>query len=243
MKTKFDKIYVMSLIDEVYRQNRITQILNQFNIEFEFIYTIPLGNFWVDFPYGDYDENCRPIIRYNGGHSLSNFLGCYMAIKLAIKNNANNVLIIEDDVCLHKDINLIEQYLNKVPEDADIVRYGYNTGRDQNEFENYDINNLFFKDNQTWSNRYMGSQMWALMNKRTMETAYKSIEMTITGGDSIYNIFVNNEHNFNIYYAITNIALDQYAYQGLKNNQPLRPGYIPFGYKYIQQNIDNYYEP
>lgn len=252
MKTVFDKIYCMTLGENINRQNNIKHIFNDiFNINFEFIYSFPFGKsvysglFNNDkvIPFGNYDENGNVYIDYNNGYSLSLYIANYCAVMNAYKQGANSVLIFEDDICLYNDKNIIKKYFNNIPEDADVIRYGYNIGFDENdvnEIKNENINQLYFKDNSNLPNKYTGSQMFALMNRNVMKIYCDSVAQTLTGGDDPYNIFINNEYNLNIYYSLINLALDHITYHSIINNEIPFMGYYPFDIESIKKNINNY---
>lgn len=48
----------------------------------------------------------------------------YAAIKIAYDLNCKNVLVIEDDVLINKNFNIINNYINSIPSDYNILRFG-----------------------------------------------------------------------------------------------------------------------
>lgn len=254
MELKFDKVYCLTLDKNEERRKNISKILNNYyNIDFEFFYAFPfyksvyseLFNWNTKvIPFGNYNYDNTVYIDYDGGRSLSIYIANYSIVYNALMKGVNSVLIIEDDACLHKDLKLIERYFNEIPKDADVVRYGYNIGFDENKVNQIKLDNkdkLFFKDNKNLQDK-MGAQMFALMNRKTMEIYCENIAKTLTGGDNPYNTFIGNEYNLNIYFSLTNLALDHITYQSIINNETPGLGYIPFDIKTIKENINNYFE-
>ena len=251
MKTKYDKIIVLSLFDNNDRQKFITEQFNYFDLDFEFYYSIPFQNFKVNLPRGHWTNKGETYFNYDinddeqqiNKRSFSIFTTNYAIMKYIYKFGYNNVLLIEDDVHMLKDKDLMYEYLTNIPNDADVVRYGYcvpeNFDNDFNKELIYD--KLYFKDNSNPFNTYTGAQMYGILNRKTMEIYINEIEETLTGGDNISNIFVHNKYNLNIYYSLTNLALDVNSYNMLVNNNPLWVGYIPFNYKNVRKNINKYF--
>lgn len=251
MKTVFDKVYCITLEENVERQNNIKHILNDiYNIDFEFIYAFPFyksvysGLFDNDkvIPFGNYDYNGNVYIDYDNGRSLSIYIANYCAAVNTYKQGINRLLIIEDDICLYKDVNLVEKYFNEIPEDADVIRYGYNICFDEDKV-NYikSTNTDYWQDNENQQDK-SGAQMFALMNRNTIKIYYENIARTLTGGDNPYNTFINNEYNLNIYYSTQNLALDHITYEYIINNETPPMGYYPFDVETIKKNINNYFK-
>ena len=103
MKTIFDKIYVINLVENIERKKFIEQEFKYYKLDFEFIHTIDLYNLFDEntFNFKDPWDNKINI------RAVSCALGNYMAVKQAYEFECNNVLIIEDDVCFTKDKKLL----------------------------------------------------------------------------------------------------------------------------------------
>ena len=254
MKTKFDKIYCITVNRNIERQNNIKHVLNDvYKLDFEFIYAFPFDAVTYSsifdnpnsIPYCRYNEDKDKIcVEYDSGKFLSSTIATYNAVLKAYKEGANSVLILEDDICLYKDNDFIEKYFNSIPDDADIVRFGFNLCLDEF-YTNILINDINGKKFIKFDKFFVytsGAQMYAFMNRNTMKICYESIEKTLTGTDYIYNIFERNNFNLTTYYAVTNLALDHITYKCIKNNETPPLGYYPFNLKEIIKNIDNYFE-
>lgn len=125
MKTKFEKIYVISLITNKDRQEFIKYQMRKLDLDYEFIYTINYHKI-------KYDNNGNEIkypvyfTEYDHLDDIATF-GCalahYQAILQAYEFGYNNVLVLEDDICFLKDKTIIENYLNNIPGDAEFITY------------------------------------------------------------------------------------------------------------------------
>ncbi len=124
MKTKFDKIYVISLITNHNRRKFITYQMNELGLDFEFIYGIDFksltydgSNHKIKYPY-TYDNNTS-----NTAGNYGAAIAHYGAIKQAYEFGYNNILVLEDDICFIKNKDLIFECLNNIPDDADFITY------------------------------------------------------------------------------------------------------------------------
>ena len=147
--------------------------------------------------------------------------GHYMCVYQAYYLGFNNVLILENDVVINTDKDLIFRYLYDIPEDADIIRYGYMEWDEYNidKFDN--TNELFYKDNENSDTRYYGNQCYGLMNRKTMKIYLDSCNYIFYGNEDVKNIHRGNEYNLNIYYATKPIFLDHIAYHKIYNEYVL----------------------
>lgn len=123
MITQFDKIYVISLITNKDRQEFVTYQMNELGLDFEFIYGTDFNNITYDY----FGNKINYPLTYNCPYRIPGSFGCtithYNAVLYAYYLGYNNVLILEDDICFIKDKQLIEYYLNNIPQDADFVTW------------------------------------------------------------------------------------------------------------------------
>ena len=199
MKTQFDKIYVLSLITNKERQEFIKYQFDELQLDVEFIYGIDFYNI----KYNAQNEEIKyPYIfkdrLYDYGPESKNF-GCalthYQAVLQAYELGYNNVLILEDDVCFIKNKNLIEYYLNNIPNNADFITFDprFCSLDEQTLFINHylknNIQNNWFKINNNV--KMIGGMMYGLMNRKTMKLYLDNQRQSFNMSDHVNNIFDN----------------------------------------------------
>ena len=162
MNISFDKIYVISYVRNVQKQQKIKEYLNNiWNIDFEFIYGFDANELINIFNLNNihfiYDNNNE--LSYNIGH-ISCAVAHYTAIQHAYVNKYNSCLIIEDDTLFTDDLNYIEYCFNNMPDDADGCRFAL-TWRNMNNIDNY---NSFWIIDEC----YCGAQCYSINNREKM---------------------------------------------------------------------------
>lgn len=207
MKTIFEKIYIISLISNKERQEFIRHQFNELGLDFEFIYGIDFINF----------KNIKFPNLFNNPPDRPQDFGCaithYAAISQAYHLGYNNVLIIEDDVCLTKDNELIHYMLNNIPDDADFVTYDYRNSEidEYNIINNININNSLDYIKLECNHGFYGAAMFGIMNRQTMELYIKNQQHYINVADNILGIF--NNSNLNRYVSTKCLFIDQLTYK------------------------------
>lgn len=121
---KFDAIYMLTLCEN---KNRHIAIKNMFNHMWLDLNSINI-HYGSKFPYNDiiieaFNNNFkkRCFTKPNEYDCARNH---YSIIKEAYELGYNNVLILEDDIQFIKDILLIKETLNNIPNDYDILQFG-----------------------------------------------------------------------------------------------------------------------
>lgn len=211
MNTLFDKIYVISLISNKERQEFITYQMNKLNIDFEFLYGIDFYNLKND-RYGKI-INYPNVIEYDNLDNDKTYgctLGHYKAVLQAYEFGYNNVLIIEDDMCFTKNIDMLSFYLNNIPKDADLITYTarFFLDEDVNKF-----NSIKYTDKYNYINLYKydslcGCGMYGIMNRKTMKLYLENQREKFNCSDHIPNIF--RYSTIIRYTALHAICLDQF---------------------------------
>ena len=203
MKTKFDKIYVLSLITEHTRRKFIESQFNNLGIEFEFLYGTDFYNLNCDarnnkinYPNvwepGWFDD--KPDKSKDYGCTLSH----YNAILFAYELGYNNVLVIEDDVCFIKDTKLIFECFNNIPNDADYVTWD---PRFVN-LEDYKLYKSFIEDKTLYTDitgkltdhLMAGGLMYGIMNRKTMKEYLNNQRASLKMSDQVNGFNSNNKN-------------------------------------------------
>lgn len=249
MKTQFDKIYVLSLITNKDRQEFITYQFNQLGLDFEFVYGIDFYNFkgitWPDVNYyWHWLKHVNPT--RNFGCTLTH----YQAVMQAYYLGYNNVLILEDDVCLNINASLWEDMLNNIPNDADFVTYD---PRIYNEDQNQQISDYINS-----SSKYVhikndfyicGGAMYGIMNRNTMNLYLDSQHQHFVMSDHVEHFFEDiNIENFVIdkrYIPTECLFVDQFTYNKwfIHNDATFMSGYNNNYVKYKKYSKDDFFMP
>ena len=250
MKTFFDKIYVLSLIQNKSRQEFIKEQFKDLDIDFEFIYGIDYFNLRKDYK-GDIInwpktyETCEN----NKSGSFGCTLAHYQAVLQAYEFNYNNVLIIEDDICFIKDKETIEYFLNNIPEDADFISYSPRFIFDDL-FNNFgffsNIKNIIIKNKEqkwiTLNQNTIGGMMYGLMNRKIMNLYLKNQRNSLKISDQVNNIFINPHSKIKRYIPTYCLCTDQY---NIKNsfNKSIEKEYENIYINDNNYNINDFYIP
>lgn len=255
MNTQFEKIYVLSLITNHSRQEFIKHQFNELGIEFEFLYGSTFYNIIND-ARGNKIEypNVWPWEEHSSGRSFGCTLSHYNAVSFAYELGYNNVLIIEDDICFIKNKELIEYYLNNIPEDADFISWDFRISWEPqyNEFiniitnnSNNILNNNFIELNNYW-HALCGGMMYGLMNRDIMKLYLDNQNNKFRISDRVQNVFETScDSTIKRYMGTRCICVGQYLIENWFNenykNQHIC--YKPL-YEYIDKlNRDDFYIP
>lgn len=176
IKLNFDKAYCISYCRNIEKQHNVRKIMKYLGIPFEFIYGADYSNLNIlksnDFVFPGGAPSFEKNINFK---YYTHFVGAsydhYTAVMHAYESGANSVLLIEDDCAFINNKKLIEYCLNNYPKDADIVKFGYHNWY-------YDLkdkhastalkNNLFLQQTND-TNEYLGTQLYALCNRKIMK--------------------------------------------------------------------------
>ena len=122
-KKYFDHIYCIHYLPHVERYKELNDELNRVSILnsgiFEYLYTK--------------EDNTEYRVK-----AFKVTLNHKKCLEDAINNSYNRILILENDVKFLKDLSLLEQYLENIPEDADLILFDYIFG-----YEHDEISRLF----------------------------------------------------------------------------------------------------
>ena len=121
---KFDAIYMLTLCEN---KNRHIAMKNMFNHMWLDLNSINI-HYGSKFPYNDiiieaFNNNFKKRC-FTKPNEYDCARNNYSIIKEAYELGYNNVLILEDDIQFIKDILLIKETLNNIPNDYDILQFG-----------------------------------------------------------------------------------------------------------------------
>ena len=244
MKTQFDKIYVISLVTNHDRQEFIKYQMNELGLDFEFVYGIDINNLTYDavnlpitYPYTYDDKTNNTATNY--GCAMTH----YLAVSQAYEFGYNSILILEDDACFIKDKNLVEYYLNNIPNNADFINFDprFISDDEHNSFINKLKNN---NDNYLkFSNDYKylsGAVIYSLMNRNTMKLYLDNQRKMLHTSDRVLGIW--KEPIINRYICSKCLCTDQF---NISYNFDINThvSYINIYNKINKLNIEDFYKP
>jgi len=208
MKTIFDKIYVLSLITNKDRQEFIKYQFNKLNLDFEFIYGTDFYNFKnIDLIKSQTEDNYYLLHCRDFGCTLTH----YNAVMQAYHLGYNNILIFEDDVCLNKDVNLLEDMFNNIPKKADFITYDPRTNKKNILYQI--INNIIKYKNDKYFECNVstyGGAAFAIMNRKTMKIYLDAQHNAFKMSDCVDYFFDNiNTNILKKYISSKCIFIDQ----------------------------------
>lgn len=221
MRLPFDKVYCLNISKVQDRRKYMEEMFRENNVENDIIFT----------EYTDLDfmknnkhthELCRVLYSMFDIHERDNFtkhkenkmincLSClanhYQIIKYNYDIGTDTICVFEDDAKI-TDKELFEHYLNNLPDDWDIIRYGI--------LHWYDFSgdtNLYNKKIQ--KECIVGNQCYA-MNRKGMELYIDYI----TNNRILYAdlIWENINTKCNIYYTKDKLVLPSYKFKSVLNN-------------------------
>lgn len=200
MNIPFDKIYVISYVCNIQKQQRIKEYLNNiWKVDFEFIYGIDTNSLIniINYKNIDFIDRDKNEFVYDIGH-ISCGIAHYTAIQHAYKHTYNSCLIIEDDTIFTDDLDYIEYCFNNMPKNADSCRFAL-TGN------NYPLLN---ESNDFWvkDTFYVGAQCYSINNKDTMYQYINEMNIKFREADDNYLL-----HDKNVYVLKTLIGKDPAA--------------------------------
>lgn len=126
LASKFDKVYILSLVNRKDRRKRLNEQLTHFGIS-------PDDGSLVDWFYGTiFPYNGLIASAFNiqkaGRFTKANEYDCarnhYSIVKICHELGYEHCLIMEDDILFLKDENKIAEYIESLPVDYDVAQFG-----------------------------------------------------------------------------------------------------------------------
>ena len=245
MKTKFDKIYVLSVPSYKIRYNFVKEQLDDLGIDFEFVWGTDLGNintdslgYKIQYPQlWEYETHCT-------GKDFSCTINHYNAVLQAYEFGYESVLIMEDDICFVKNKKLVEQMLTEIPDDADFVTYDPRFSQPW-DFEKFEYNlvhcdDLFMKNYPNEYEFIFGAILYGIMNRDTMKLYLDNQRKQLMMSDHVNGLFMNITTNK--YIATKCICTDELNIQ-TNFSTKISPAWFN-NYRYKEQlDINNFYIP
>lgn len=182
---RFDKVYCINLKRRPKRLQEFTEEVNKFN----------LGNFEVFEAIDGNDiktTRAKRLKPSEQGLIESNL----RIIKECIKNNYNNVLIIEDDCVFSDEVLKVDEYFKFLPDDWDMLYMGGNHNTHVNMTPPQIINEKVCKLHHTFSTHFVG------INHTLFEELNFKLNLTNEPLDVCYTKIQKNKNVYSFYPAI-----------------------------------------
>lgn len=199
----FEKIYVINLIERPDRRKRVKQRLQHLGINFEFFTTVK-----YDFAKSLVNKNLHPHLKH------PNHFGCtlshYTITKFAKEQKLENYLVFEDDSIFLKNFNdVIEVYLNIIPDNYDMV-YFYNTVGKMTNKHKWVVENKLFTSHNCYSTAGLG------MNKKFYDIVIDKLDEEMLPIDVHYRK-LQDEGKYNIYTFSPNLTGQEEGFSDITN--------------------------
>lgn len=186
-----DEIYCITAAKNADKRRYIDKQMKYFGLNYKFVYGIDADFTKQICNFPIYASNSNDEQETKARH-LSCDLANYTAILAAYNDGLDRVFIIEDDAQFIKDTEYIKYCINNIPDDADIVKFGFTYSQKHLEdIESIVGENLFIKDIYTVS-----TVGYMICNRETMKNIIDTYANCIVQADS-YDIF--NCHKYNVY--------------------------------------------
>lgn len=170
-----------------------------------------------------------------GRFSFPNELNCarehYSIVKHSFDFGYKNVLIIEDDVLILKDLNHISDSLKNIPEDWDILQFGAFSCLPET-LEAEALNEYWMRAVKAWN-----CSMYAL-NRKGMEFYLKCQEAFFTVADHPLYIAHMNQNIINSYLAISPIVIQELTDSNGSDIRPINEATRDINVNIYEKNID-----
>lgn len=155
----FDKIYVLNLKKRTEKLDLISNRLESLDIPFEIFNAVDgsvMKKIWYVF------KETSPY--FANPNYLATAISHLSIYKDAIEKNYNRILILEDDVKIHKDINnIFSNMISKIPEDWELLYLGYIPLSDDCQYWDYNIiNNRYINDIVFWAKNLWGMYSYGI---------------------------------------------------------------------------------
>lgn len=194
---RFDKVYCINLKRRPERLEEFKKEVEKYDLgDFEVFEAID-GNTIKNKRTNNLKPNEQGLIESN----LS-------IIKECIKNNYDNVLIIEDDCVFTDDIQNIEDYFNKLPNDWDMLYMGGNHNTHMGIKPPIIINEKVCKLHHTFTTHFV------VINKKLFEDLHLILSITDKPLDVAY---VELQKTKNVYSFYPAIAKQRIGYSDIQN--------------------------
>lgn len=193
---RFDKVYCINLKR---RPDRLQHFIEQVN-------KYDLGNFEV-FEAVDGNEltETHPFLRKG---ELGHLNTTIKILENSIKNNYQNVLLIEDDCVFNSNINQIDTYFSYLPSDWDMLYFGGNHNIHVSQVRPQVINDKIIKLYNTYTSHCIG------ITNKMFEIILNSLKNKDRQTDVIYQSL---QQNYNVYCFEPLVATQLSGFSDIQN--------------------------
>lgn len=201
----FDKIYIINLKHRIDRRKNMINQMNKINeTNYEFFDAIKPTIEQVN------DWNSNYLKQHNDNYRIG-CLGCMfshmMIMKLALKENYNKILILEDDVIFNNNYNNLSNYLSNIDQNKQDMIYLSGSHIIQPE----KITDNIYQIKKTFTtNSY-------IINKRAMEYIVNNINKYEKEIDVFYTEYIQKANDFNCICINPHITYQESGYSDIQN--------------------------
>ena len=200
----FDKISLLTLSHRADRQTSMKQMLDYIGLEYNKDVSVVYG---TTFPYNQlimdaFNKAFYPKRCFTKPNEIDCARNHYGIVKAAYDMGCEHVLILEDDLCFTRDLDLLSNVIKSIPEDYDVLQFGGFTAdpRAKTILSHY--------PDKLWV-KHPGILVWNAsmyaLSRRGMEYYIKFMDKFFTVADMPLYFAPNNEKIINTY--ITTIPI------------------------------------
>ena len=206
----FDNIFIINLKRRPDRLDKIKTKMHKYNIKYEIIEAIDGKDSTIINMFNNLNKNSK---LNNSGE-----LGCIMshikAISLAIERNYKNILILEDDILIHKNIDSMLWKINTIPANWELLYLGCSQSYLSH---NYNIlkNFSYCKVNKGT----FGTFAYALSNK-VYDIIINKLNEYNSPADICLNILIERDNSYSIFEYLFIADLNNSDIQNTQNKIP-----------------------
>lgn len=214
----FDKIFIVNLKRDIDKKNRCIKMFKKFNIyNYEFMEAI---------------DGTRNILKKKHTNTKilnSNALGCLLShikiLYLSKKRNYNKILIFEDDIIFHKNMNnMFTMIYSKIPKDWKLLYFG--TTQTLNTWYNINLNDNYYN-----SYKCNGTFAYAI----NMSIYNKLFKLIWSKKNNIDTLLHNIQNDCKCYTMIPNIVISDVTASNIRDSREMKYTSKLFGW-----NLQNY---
>jgi len=192
----FDEVLCLNLPIRPERRERIKRILNSKNIEFQFFQGV--RGFAIPYIHSLVSD------RFSAPGYVGTLISYLNLFDYALHKGLERICVIEDDVAVHKDIHAIaDEYIPKLPSDADMTYFSYIPLSDDHSMWNYGVINDKFvlggPSGGIFRARNLCSMMGFSINRRLMEHLMKSLNESFSPIDLHIMATIQDKGKFGVY--------------------------------------------
>jgi GR25 family glycosyltransferase involved in LPS biosynthesis len=192
----FDKVFCLNLPIRDDRREKIYDVCSRKDVDFEFFSAV--RGFAIPYVHSLVAD------RFSAAGYVGTLISYLNLFDYALNKGYNKICVIEDDVMVHKNIHSIaDEYIPKLPENADMAYFSYIPLSDDHSMWNYNmINDRFVSGNVSGGimrAKNLCSMMAFSINRKLMEHLMKVLNESFQPIDLYIMANIQGKEEFGVY--------------------------------------------